>query len=263
MSGRYPFHPLAARFPLLPTWSGAFKALVEHIRKHGLLVAIVLLDNMILDGRNREEACVRCRVEPHFRLFGSDPKDGNDPAAFVQGVNQHRRHLAHGQRVFLAEAAVDWTWGGDRQSSDQEPALALGLTLDEAAAEYAVSKSSIKVFHSAYADAVPEAAEAAFEGRFNVSRFAQVAKLPEEMQRKASFNWKKFLEEHPEYLPKKRGVKTKWEVAAAAFDDLSGEEKFRHRDMADDWCREHPGERGGAHERACLRDSCRFGQTGF
>jgi hypothetical protein len=44
----------------------------------------------------------------------------------------------------------------------------------------------------------------------------------------------------------KFGPKTKLEVAAQAFDELSGEEKFKHRTMVNDWCEQHPNEGGGS-----------------
>jgi ParB-like chromosome segregation protein Spo0J len=86
-----PFHPLGDRFP--PIEGVEFDELVADIKANGLIEPIVMLDGMILDGRNRYRACVAADVEPTFRPFTSD-----DPAAYVISANIHRRHLTAEQK---------------------------------------------------------------------------------------------------------------------------------------------------------------------
>jgi ParB-like chromosome segregation protein Spo0J len=86
-----PFHPLADRFP--PIEGVEFDELVADIKANGLIEPIVMLDGMILDGRNRYRACVAADVEPTFRPF-----TGDDPAAYVISANIHRRHLTPEQK---------------------------------------------------------------------------------------------------------------------------------------------------------------------
>jgi ParB-like chromosome segregation protein Spo0J len=85
----YAFHPHANFFPLME--GGEFAALVEDIRAHGLHEPIVLFENMILDGRNRDRACHEAGVEPQYRgvTFG----DHAEAIAFVISRNIHRRNL--------------------------------------------------------------------------------------------------------------------------------------------------------------------------
>jgi ParB-like chromosome segregation protein Spo0J len=89
------FHPLATSFPLLE--GAEFDELVADVWAHGLLEPIVVLEDMILDGRNRYRACQAAGVEPTFI-----PYCGDDPAAFVVSANLHRRHLTQEQKRELA-----------------------------------------------------------------------------------------------------------------------------------------------------------------
>jgi hypothetical protein len=89
------FHPIASMFPLIE--GAEFDALVEDIRVNGLNEPIVIFDGMILDGRNRDRACVVADVDPRYRQFQSD-----DPAAFVLSANLYRRHVSIEARRKLA-----------------------------------------------------------------------------------------------------------------------------------------------------------------
>jgi hypothetical protein len=68
MSVKYPWHPAAELFPLLK--GDKFDDLVNDIRTHGLQQPIVLYQGKILDGRNREMACIAAKVNRNM----SSPK---------------------------------------------------------------------------------------------------------------------------------------------------------------------------------------------
>jgi ParB-like chromosome segregation protein Spo0J len=107
-----PFHPLADRFPLIE--GVEFDELVADIKANGLIEPIVMLDGMILDGRNRYRACVAADVEPTFRPF-----TGDDPAAYVISANIHRRHLtAEQKRDLIAERIKATPEKSDRAIAD-------------------------------------------------------------------------------------------------------------------------------------------------
>lgn len=89
-------HPAAALFPLMD--NAALHDLAEDIRAHGLIEPIVLLDEQVLDGRNRLRACETAGVEPRFVEW----EGVSSPTEYVLSANLHRRHLTHGQRAALA-----------------------------------------------------------------------------------------------------------------------------------------------------------------
>ena len=88
------FHPLSDIFPMM---SGEeFEALVEDIKRNGLLEPIWLYEGKILDGRNRYKACLEAGVEPKFAEY-----KGDSPLAFIVSKNIKRRHLTATQRAVI------------------------------------------------------------------------------------------------------------------------------------------------------------------
>jgi hypothetical protein len=86
-------------FPLLK--DAEFHELVEDIRKHGLREPISLFEQKIIDGRNRERACIKAGVEPRYRSIEFDNHDA--AAAYVISKNICRRHLTPKQKRALIE----------------------------------------------------------------------------------------------------------------------------------------------------------------
>jgi len=88
-------HPVADIFPMLPP--DELQRLADDIAARGLLEPVVMLDDMILDGRNRYAACKLAGVTPDFVTFS-----GNDALGYVIAKNLHRRHLNESQRAVVA-----------------------------------------------------------------------------------------------------------------------------------------------------------------
>src|SRR4029079_8590235 len=98
----YGYHPVADMFPLLE--GAEFDKLVEDIRKHGLREPISLFERKIIDGRNRERACIKAGVEARYRSIEFDNHDA--AAAYVISKNIRRRHLTPEQKRDLIEKAL-------------------------------------------------------------------------------------------------------------------------------------------------------------
>ena len=130
------FHKIAELFPLMN--GEEFQLLCDDIKKEGLNNPVVLLEDEILDGRNRYRACTKISVEPKYKQF-----EGDDPLAFVLSENLHRRHLTASQRAALAAEVANMTWGGDRKS-DQEAILPFEKTNKEASDLFQVGERYVK-----------------------------------------------------------------------------------------------------------------------
>lgn len=188
---------------LFPTLSDAdLQQLADDIRVHGLREPIVIDDNdEILDGRNREAACVIAGVEPVYQPFvGID----EEKLAYVVSANIHRRHLTTSQRasvaaklrpIYEAQAAkrkmrkpvyakkdgrlidVSVVENLPQQNSDN------GKARDKAGAAMNVSGKAVDMAAKVLAKAVPEIVAAVESGALAVSAAAIVADMPVEKQK--------------------------------------------------------------------------------
>jgi ParB-like chromosome segregation protein Spo0J len=111
MSGPFEFHHHANRFPLME--GEPFVELVADIKTNGQREPIVLYNGTILDGRNRERACIEAGVTPKYREFVGNDDEARD---FVISANIHRRHLtAEVKRALLDELILADPSKSDRQ----------------------------------------------------------------------------------------------------------------------------------------------------
>lgn len=89
-------HPFADQFPMLP--DDELEALADDIAANGQRFPImVTAAGVLVDGRNRLEACRRRGVEPWIEVLTGDPH------AYIVSANTHRRNLNAGQ-VAMARA---------------------------------------------------------------------------------------------------------------------------------------------------------------
>src|SRR6516165_2529008 len=81
-------HPLSAQSEDLD--GPRFEALCESIKEHGVDKSrmITLHESMVLDGWQRQRACVKLAIKPIY----DELPIGMDPEAFVEKTNDVRRH---------------------------------------------------------------------------------------------------------------------------------------------------------------------------
>lgn len=87
-------HPYAEAWPMLD--DADLQELAADIAANGLRTPIVLHDGLILDGRNRYAACELASVAVETADFDGDD---DEALAFVQSVNNMRRHQSKGARA--------------------------------------------------------------------------------------------------------------------------------------------------------------------
>jgi hypothetical protein len=99
---KYNPHPLAEFFPLME--GQEFDELVGNIKRRGLHFPITIFDNQIIDGRNRDRACLKAGVEPRYVAFAGKAED---IPRFIISANIHRRHLKPQQRRELLKKLIN------------------------------------------------------------------------------------------------------------------------------------------------------------
>lgn len=188
-----PVHPAAELFPLLGDVE--LRDLAEHIREHGLMHSVVMLDGAVLDGRNRLAACEIAGVAPTFVEWR-----GDDPIAWVIGTNLKRRHLDTTQRAMIALAVLPMYEAAARERQGRRTDISPisgggddGKASVHAAAAAGVGKSAVERAKRIVTDA-PDLGPAMHRGVLSLEQAATVATLPE-AERPAAV-------EHLEHTPK-------------------------------------------------------------
>ena len=104
----------------------------------GALPPKITFDGNVLDGWYRYQACEELgRPATKFQI---DPLQ--DPVAFVQSVNLHRRHLTGSQRSAAVVKCAEWK-PDHRPNKKVEPSSTLSKTNEELAAIAGVSTRTI------------------------------------------------------------------------------------------------------------------------
>lgn len=155
--------------------------LAQDINRNGQDQPILLLNNFILDGRNRYLACQRVGIQPHFRALPTD----TDPLKLVKSLNIFRRHLTTSQRAMLAadlatladgqKPGAQICAGGTANPQDQ--------TQTSVADALRVSRRSVQAARSVKTNAIKPIIQAVKAGELSVSRAAQIAELSKSEQR--------------------------------------------------------------------------------
>jgi hypothetical protein len=164
---RHELHPACALWPRMS--EGELLALAADIGARGLVEPIVLCGDLILDGRNREEACERAVVEPRYKAY-----DGNDPIGFSIAANLHRRHLSKTELSFIAESLATLKRG--RQSTRNDKGSQENFLIRTVATQMGVGRSNIEAVRVLKTQAEPNVIEMARTGDVGIQAAAYYAR---------------------------------------------------------------------------------------
>jgi hypothetical protein len=106
---------VAALFPMMS--DEELDELADDIKANGLLNPIIVdQEGILIDGRNRLEACKRAGVEPQTEIL-----NGTDPVVYILAQNVKRRHLSAGQKAMAVAFAYPEPEKGGRGKKGNLP----------------------------------------------------------------------------------------------------------------------------------------------
>ena len=163
------YHEYANLFPMMN--KEELNTLCEDMQEYGYdeSLPIILYENKILDGRNRQIASDTIGVLPNYNEFVGNNKEALD---FVIRHNLKRRHLDESQRGMVAAKLANMP--NYRPISRSIDPL---ISQSEAATLMNVSVPTIKRAKQVIDRGIPELQEAVQSGEMAVSKAAQISKL--------------------------------------------------------------------------------------
>lgn len=165
----YKPHPAAK---LLPKMSNEqIDELAADIKANGQKHAVVITkDDLLLDGRHRQEACIRAGVKLKVEMWPGE-FEGESPTSYVLSVNKTRRHLTPSQAAMVAADALPLlekeararlkASGGDRRSASAPVRSPVAPTKKGKAATFAAKSMGVSTRIVEQAKAVSASAPAA------------------------------------------------------------------------------------------------------
>lgn len=171
---KYTQHPLSSAFPAMS--DNEFQELKDSIEVNGVLNAITIYEDMVIDGWHRYKAANDLAIDcPETELDESiDPKD------FVLAQNKNRRHITAAQLAIATTAVYAWVPRGRQNKSVGTTDLI--KTTTELAKISGVSESSIEKAKSILKNASEEVKEAVKSGKIGLEKAKAISKLPKDKQ---------------------------------------------------------------------------------
>ena len=186
------WHEAANIFPLMP--DDEIQKLADDIKANGQKNTVTLLNDKVLDGRNRLLACKLAGIRPNIE--SRNPDKLGSPVAWVLSQNLHRRQLTTTQRAFVAVEAEKLfaieAKERQRQGKEKIPdPTQLGQSRDKAAKACAVNPRYVQDA-KAITEKSPEVAAQAKAGKVSMAAAkaaTQPAKPHAENERTATNPW--------------------------------------------------------------------------
>ena len=176
----YAVHPVAALLPMMSPEE--YDGLRDDIAENGQLDPVMIRQGVLIDGRNRLQACRELGIEPEVQELDS----AVDPVSWIISHNVHRRHLSTGQRGMFADDMATMKPGENRLKNSA--ALIQAAAQDEAAKLLNVSRSTVQAAAKVKAEATPEVIAAVKAGTMTLSAAVKTTKpkKPKTPEKKAA-----------------------------------------------------------------------------
>lgn len=176
---KYEIHELATTFPMAA--KARINTLAASIKAQGQQEKAILLDDKILDGRNRYAACEIAGVELRTETFieyltRTNQALDKDPLDVIIALNLERRHLSDSQRSLIAGKYATAKRGGARRAGANE------TSIDAAAKKLNVRSGSVKRAKTVLRKGAKAIRIMAEEGQLPVSVAAAASELPQATQ---------------------------------------------------------------------------------
>lgn len=165
-------HPACTLFPMM---SGAeLDDLAADIVANGLRHPVTTLGGLLLDGRNRVEACRRAGVRPSSEEWDGD----GDPLEWVISTNLHRRHLTTSQRAMIAARLANLRDGQKKAGAPN----GAPVSQPDAASLLNVGRMTVQRAAAVIEHGTPDLADAVSRGDLPVSTASEAARQPPPVQ---------------------------------------------------------------------------------
>ena len=110
----YKIHPACEIFPDLR--GEEFDALVADIKKKGLILPIILINGVLIDGKNRYRACLKLNIAPVFMTY----RGSLSPIDLVTSLNAIRRHSNPAKKAEIAIKIMNFLEDKDEDKKIEE-----------------------------------------------------------------------------------------------------------------------------------------------
>lgn len=170
-----PIHPYCDLFPDIE--GEEFGAFVKSIKENGLQVPIDEYGSQVIDGKNRQRACLLAGVTPIYKVWSppkGTPKEGIDDAilAFVKSRNLDRRHFTPSQLGMMASKLANLRKGGDKGVHKSNPPIGglvqKPITQKEAADTIGATERSTQRAAAVRENAKPAVVKAVEQGKMTL-----------------------------------------------------------------------------------------------
>lgn len=135
-------HEATKLFPLLT--GNDFDTLVRDIKENGQQQPVLMLNGILIDGRNRLRACQKLNLKPKTKQIKGDP------LSIVMSLNYHRRHLKSHEKgeslrqYLLAKRGTPGKAKGGRPKKNGKPPHNGAVSAASIAKELGVPKQTVQ-----------------------------------------------------------------------------------------------------------------------